>query len=248
MINSEAGTIPGGRQNAATNYAFAAGRRAKAFHTGAFVWADSQNVDFASTTSNQFNVRASGGVRLSDDTPQISFGASTRQMINLYENRYAIGVQSSCLYQRSATDFSWFQDGVHSDTRNDPGTGGTEMMRLRSSGLTVNGTFVSASDRNVKENIVAVEPRAILEKVAELPIAKWNYKHDKETPHLGPMAQDFHAAFGVGPDDKHITTVDADGVALAAIQGLNQKVEEKNARIAELERRLEKLERLIRQK
>jgi hypothetical protein len=56
------------------------------------------------------------------------------------------------------------------------------------------------------------------------------------------MAQDFHAAFGLGTDDKHIATVDADGVALAAIQGLNQKLEEKNARIAELERRLEILE------
>ena len=46
-------------------------------------------------------------------------------------------------------------------------------------------------------------------------------------------------------DDKHIATVDADGVALAAILGLNAKVEEKDARIAELERRLEKLERLV---
>lgn len=41
------------------------------------------------------------------------------------------------------------------------------------------------------------------------------------TPHLGPMAQDFHAAFNVGMDDKHMATVDEEGVALAAIQGLN---------------------------
>jgi len=59
------------------------------------------------------------------------------------------------------------------------------------------------------------------------------------------MAQDFKAAFYPGRDDKGITTQEADGVALAAIQGLNQKVEEKDARIAELERRLEKLEVLI---
>ncbi len=58
-------TIPGGLQNSATNYAFAAGRRAKANHTGAFVWADSTDADFASTVPNQFNVRASGGVRFS---------------------------------------------------------------------------------------------------------------------------------------------------------------------------------------
>jgi hypothetical protein len=58
------------------------------------------------------------------------------------------------------------------------------------------------------------------------------------------MAQDFRAAFGLGEDDKHIATVDADGVALAAIQGLNQKLERENA---ELKARLERLERLLEQ-
>jgi hypothetical protein len=54
-------TIPGGRGNFATNFAFAAGNRAKANHTGAFVWADSQAADFPSTNTNEFAVRASGG-------------------------------------------------------------------------------------------------------------------------------------------------------------------------------------------
>lgn len=63
-------------------------------------------------------------------------------------------------------------------------------------------------------------------KVAQLPIQTWAYKSDPHTKHLGPVAQDFHAAFGLGTDDKHIATVDADGVAVAAIQGLNQKLEE----------------------
>jgi hypothetical protein len=59
------------------------------------------------------------------------------------------------------------------------------------------------------------------------------------------MAQDFYAAFNVGEDEKHITTVDADGVALAAIQGLNQKLEQKNAEVAELKRELEKLKHVV---
>ena len=71
--------------------------------------------------------------------------------------------------------------------------------------------------------------------------------------HLGPVAQDFHTAFGLnGADDKHISTVDEGGVALAAIQGLNQKGEkqaaqlhEKDAKLRELKTRLEHLERLI---
>ncbi|MBK9139971.1 MAG: tail fiber domain-containing protein [Verrucomicrobia bacterium] len=125
-------------------------------------------------------------------------------------------------------------------------------MRLSSGGLRVNGTFVSASDRDQKENFSAVSPREVLEKVASLPISEWNYKDDPASRHVGPMAQDFHAAFGVGPDEKHIATVDADGVALAAIQGLNQKVEEqaaalraREARIARLEAELVELRNLL---
>jgi hypothetical protein len=70
------------------------------------------------------------------------------------------------------------------------------------------------------------------------------------------MAQDFHAAFGLGPDDKHISSVDADGVALAAIQGLNEKVDVRSERSevrmqkleaenAELKVRLAALERIV---
>jgi len=62
-------TIPGGYRNAATNYAFAAGNRAKAIHTGAFVWADSTEADFASTASNQFLIRATGGVGINTTNP-----------------------------------------------------------------------------------------------------------------------------------------------------------------------------------
>jgi hypothetical protein len=220
-------------------YSTAMGRTAYAIHDGSFVWADNQTAVFNSTLTNQFSLRASGGVRLSDDTPAISFGTTGRQMINLYDDTYGIGIQTSTMYFRSNSRFSWYDGGTHSATQNSPGTGGTVLMTLTSGGLTVNGTFVSASDRNAKENFKPVDPRAVLEQVAALPIARWNYKHDQETPHLGPMAQDFYAAFGVGPDDKHIATVDADGVALAAIQGLNQKVE---ARSQKAEDRIEKLE------
>ncbi|HLP78061.1 MAG TPA: tail fiber domain-containing protein, partial [Candidatus Paceibacterota bacterium] len=123
----------------------------------------------------------------------------------------------------------------------------TPMARFTASGLTVNGTFVSASDRNLKENFQPVDVLAVLNKVAALPVSRWNYKDDQSQQHLGPMAQDFYAAFGVGPDDKHIATVDEGGVALAAIQGLNQKLEQKETEIAELKARLERLEQLLTQ-
>jgi len=76
----------------------------------------------------------------------------------------------------------------------------------------------------------------VLEKVAGLPISTWRYRgEDPSVRHMGPMAQDFHAAFGLGDSELAISTVDADGVALAAIQGLYQVVREQGGRIAELE-------------
>ena len=108
-------------------------------------------------------------------------------------------------------------------------------------------TWQNGSDRNSKENFAAIKPADVLARVAALPITEWKYKVEPDgTEHLGPMAQDFHAAFGLnGPDDKHIATVDEEGVALAAIQGLNQKLEEKDAKISELEKRLAELEKAV---
>jgi hypothetical protein len=101
------------------------------------------------------------------------------------------------------------------------------------------------SDRNAKKDFKAVDSRAVLDKVTRMPISEWAYKAQADTRHIGPMAQDFHAAFGLGRDEKHITSVDADGVALAAIQGLNAKLEEqvraKEARIDELEKAVAEL-------
>ena len=76
----------------------------------------------------------------------------------------------------------------------------------------------------------------------------WNYKsQDPSIRHVGPMAQDFYAAFGVGEDEKHITTIDADGVALAAIQGLYRLAQEKDREIGDLKARLTVLEVLVEQ-
>jgi len=95
------------------------------------------------------------------------------------------------------------------------------------------------SDRDSKANFASVDARLVMEKLARIPISTWNYKtQDAAIRHMGPMAQDFAAAFNVGEDDKHITTIDADGVSLAAIQGLYQIVQEKDRRISQLEAEL----------
>jgi hypothetical protein len=106
-------------------------------------------------------------------------------------------------------------------------------------------SWINASDRNLKQDFAPVDPLAVLEKVVSLPIETWSYTEQPLQRHLGPVAQDFHDAFGLGQDDTSIATVDADGVALAAIQGLNRKLERENAELrselAELKRLMTKL-------
>jgi hypothetical protein len=101
------------------------------------------------------------------------------------------------------------------------------------------------SDRNVKENLVMVDGGDVLRRLAAMPVFRWNAKGgDPEDRHLGPMAQDFAQAFGLGRDDKVIATGDLNGVALAAIQGLHHMVQERAARIAALEQQVAKLQSL----
>jgi hypothetical protein len=87
------------------------------------------------------------------------------------------------------------------------------------------------SDRNTKEGILPVDPETVLEKLAGIPIAEWNYiGYDQR--HIGPMAQDFHAAFPLNESDTSLNNADLHGVALAAIQGLNRKLETRDESLA----------------
>jgi hypothetical protein len=192
-------------------------------------------MNFFNGTANVLSLEQDGDAWLQRN---LNFGTGPlRQMLDLWNGEHGIGVQAWTTYFRTNGTapgaFAWYKGGVHNDAQYNPG-GGVELMRLDSGGLWVRNTFVSSSDRNRKENFQPVDAREVLEKVAALPVSRWNYKDDPDTPHIGPMAQDFHAAFGAGADDKHITMVDADGVALAAIQGLNEKLKDKDAEIARL--------------
>jgi hypothetical protein len=100
------------------------------------------------------------------------------------------------------------------------------------------GTWASLSDRNVKTNIAPLDDAAVLDKVDALPISRWSYKTERGVRHVGPMAQDFYAAFKVGEDDRHITSIDEDGVALAAIKALHRENGTLHAENAQLRREL----------
>lgn len=92
------------------------------------------------------------------------------------------------------------------------------------------GSWAPLSDRNVKTAIAGIDTGRVLDGVLAMPVTTWQYITQKaDIRHMGPMAQDFYAAFHLGEDERHIPEVDEGGVALAAIQGLNKKLEAENA-------------------
>ncbi|TAK61158.1 MAG: hypothetical protein EPO24_06000 [Bacteroidetes bacterium] len=137
-------------------------------------------------------------------------------------------------------------DGGLFITRNISGVATYDTSKLinTSSGayLTTGGTWTNSSDKNKKENFVPVDGRLLLERLASLPISIWNYKgENNNVKHIGPMAQDFRAAFGLGNDDRSISTIDPAGIALATIQELNKQNQSLQARVEELEKFVQSL-------
>lgn len=131
-------------------------------------------------------------------------------------------------------------------------TGGNAatLIWLSNGNVWVRNTVYGGSDRAIKDEFGSIDSSDVLEKVAAMPLQTWHYKTEESgVRHLGPVAQDFYSAFGLGLDDKHIATVDADGVALAAIQGLNRKLNDELARRdaenTALKQRLERIEQLL---
>jgi hypothetical protein len=104
------------------------------------------------------------------------------------------------------------------------------------------GAWGCTSSRDLKTDFAPADADDVLRKVMAMPVETWRFKGEEETiRHMGPMAQDFHAAFHLGHDPRAITTTDAAGVALAAIQGLYRLIEARDARIDALEREVETL-------
>lgn len=120
------------------------------------------------------------------------------------------------------------------------GTGTIEMTVDAGGNLFTAGMVNPSSSRQVKKAIEPVALDTVLAKVAELPVAEWTYKRDAANiRHLGPMAEDFHAAFGLGADNKHIATQDLAGVTLAAVKALRQHSEQQRQTIRDQQGQLD---------
>lgn len=122
------------------------------------------------------------------------------------------------------------------------GTGQQEIQVQSDGDLVVAGTVSEGSSRAVKTAIDAVDPSAVLAKLAELPLTEWSYKKGDMTRHLGPMAEDFYRIFGLGPDAEHIAPKDLAGVAMASAKALREKVQAQQDELAAKEKKIEKLE------
>ncbi len=227
--NGQAAIALGYKATADAHYAVAIGRAASANgYEGAIVITDGSTSDSLEASANhQFNVRAAGGYRFFTNSAETS------------------GV----LFQ------------AYPGSASTPWSGCSNVQWVISASncayLSNGGAWTNVSDVNRKHGFAAVLGEDVLLRLRSLPITTWTYNAESDgVRHLGPTAQDFHAAFGLGGDDRtHITTVDADGVALAAAQALEARTRAQAERIQVLERenaemraRLDRLEALMAQR
>ena len=204
----------------------------------------------------QFAVIAGGSDNTANGTDATVPGGSSNSAGNDYTlaaGRRAIAAHSGSFVWADTSNFDFFSTATNQFSVR--ATGGTRFVSgvdgsgVPNAGVTLapgSGSWASLSDRHAKRGVERISPNSVLRKLARVPISMWSYRaQDDSIRHIGPMAQDFYRAFGVGESRRRIDSVDADGVALAAIQGLARKLRVEHARRLAQEQRLDRLEARI---
>ena len=132
---------------------------------------------------------------------------------------------------------------------NTPGAGGNVGCDL----TVAVPSWTCASSRTVKQSFQAVDVDDVLERLLAVPVTTWSMiGTDGKIRHMGPVAEDFYAAFPIGLGETTIGLGDFDGVNMAAIQGLARRLDAATAEVRALkaerdalEARLRRLEDLI---
>jgi len=209
-VSGTAAAVGGGQQNVASGSqaAVAGGFQNTASNTGAVVGGGS-----SSSATGQFSTIPGGYLNAANGTGSFAAGTLAKARTNgafvWSDNSSNTALQSTAPYQfvarASGGFFLYSNAAASSGVKLAPGSGAWSML----------------SDRTMKNDITPLNDAAILAKVAALPVSEWSYNSEHGVRHVGPMAQDFYAAFRVGEDDRHITSIDEDGVALAAIKALH---------------------------
>jgi len=249
-VGGYASTVGGGRGNTTSSYStyatVAGGYSNTANGPASFVGSGAYNTADAwyATVPGGYDNRAAGEYSL-------AAGEGARALhdgVFVWDGDYQV-VGTSTLNSSAAGQFLarapggfWFGD-TNGDTTPTI-SAGVFMSTSTGAYLSTGGTWTNASDRNLKENFTPVDQQAVLEQVAQLPITTWNYKaQEANIRHMGPAAQDFYAAFGLGEDNTHISTVDAAGVSLAAIQALYAQNRALKHQVVDQQTQIEALQR-----
>jgi len=192
------------------------------------------------TPSNSLHVRRTDGTtRL---LVEEASGTAAYRVLATLKNKGGIEVDLNDTSAFGGTGVTWALINSNANLiLSDVGDATNEFVLTQAGNLTIAGTLTQGSSRTIKEELRPVDSRDVLRRVLDLPITSWHYKADPGVRHVGPMSEDFFAAFQVGNDDKGISVTDSAGVALAAIQGLHLELAARDAEIATLRARIEEL-------
>ncbi|MBL8521218.1 MAG: tail fiber domain-containing protein [Betaproteobacteria bacterium] len=242
-------SIAGGNSNqaSATHSTIGGGNGHEASGTGAVVGGGLSNIAFA----NESTV-AGGSLNVATGTWSTIPGGHRNQASGQFSfaaGRRAKALNNGCFAWADATDADF---PCNIDNAMGVRASGGIFLRTSadiSTGCNLgggSGTFSCTSSRETKTDFTPLNALDVLQRVMSLPMTQWRYKGEQATTrHVGPMAEDFRAAFGLGEDSKSIGVLDASGVALTAIQGLHQLIEQKDARIDKLTRELAAIKRKL---
>lgn len=217
----------------------------------------------AYSTAAGYFTRATGDYSVAMGNTTTASGYSSWAM---GDNTVASGAYSAALGYYASTG-GWMGTFVFGDTSSSAGltptapnqfvvraAGGTTFYSngALSTGVSLapgGGAWASVSDMHMKANFRELDGETVLAKLAQVPVLEWNYiTQDASIRHVGPTAQDFHAAFGLGDNDRTINTLDPDGISLKAIQALYARTErlqsENDALRSELARLREAIDRM----
>lgn len=153
------------------------------------------------------------------------FGHLAGNQIKTGDGNICIGAQSGPNFDSSHVSYRLFIDIQES---NDPliyGEFDNDLVRINGEFEVMTG-LSNPSSILLKDKFRSVGASDILKKVSQLTIEEWSYKHQPDVRHIGPVAEQFAEAFGLGNDSTKISTIDADGIALLSIQALNEQLKE----------------------
>jgi hypothetical protein len=223
----------------------------------------------ADAQTNSVEVTANGFVGVGTATPQSQLHvrgtgpgvASTKLLVEnantgsglqreLFELRNKGGV--SFIFEDTTVPERWsFASSANSFIINNQANGGIEYNfgptgnLVITGSLTANGVFYPSS-RVLKDDFQDVDARDILARLTAVPVSEWRYRSDPAASrHIGPVAEDFRSAFGLGVEGAGLNVGDVAGVTIAAVQGLWTELQEQKEAAKDQEKTLADLQQIL---